>query len=449
MDDSGTNLGLAGPSVNTLCEGDYLVQILDQATGCLTTTNFTIDQPDSLQFSLPFLQDNSCFASCDGQLEAIVINGTLPFTYQWDNPASSTSSDINSLCAGTYNVIVTDANGCTDSQSGTINEPTEVTMAFVITDASCSTVADGAIDVTAAGGAGGYTYSWTGPNNFTSISEDLTNIFTGMYYLTTTDANGCSFTDSAFVNALIIVNADAGNDTTICGNLNTFTVNGNGGVTYEWFDLAGNSLSTSPSYTFNPTPGTTTLVLIAADGLCIGRDTIIIGIFTPPNADAGEDVFTAFGIPISFGGNPTGTAGTSLNWSPGVDLNDSTATNPTATIDTTTTFIVTVSDANGCVDTDTVVVEVLSPIFIPNGFSPNGDGPNDVWEIDFIEYFPECQVEVYNRWGQLLFISVGYQIPWDGKYEDKEVPIGTYYYVINLNNPLFPDAYTGPLTILR
>ena len=449
MDDNGTNLGLAGPSVNTLCEGDYIVQILDQATGCLTATNFTIDQPDSLQFSLPFLQDNSCFASCDGQLEAIVINGTLPFTYQWDNPASSTSSDINSLCAGTYNVIVTDANGCTDSQSGTINEPTEVTMAFVITDASCSTVADGAIDVTAAGGAGGYTYSWTGPNNFTSISEDLTNIFTGMYYLTTTDANGCSFTDSAFVNALIIVNADAGNDTTICGNLNTFTVNGNGGVTYEWFDLAGNSLSTSPSYTFNPTPGTTTLVLVAANGLCIGRDTIIIGIFTPPNADAGEDVFTAFGIPISFGGNPTGTAGTSLNWSPGVDLNDSTIANPTAAIDTTTTFIVTVSDANGCVDADTVVVEVLSPIFIPNGFSPNGDGPNDVWEIDFIEYFPECQVEVYNRWGQLLFISVGYQIPWDGKYEDKEVPIGTYYYVINLNNPLFPDAYTGPLTILR
>jgi gliding motility-associated-like protein len=181
----------------------------------------------------------------------------------------------------------------------------------------------------------------------------------------------------------------------------------------------------------------------------VGIDTINIGIFTPPTANAGPDIFTIGGIPISFGGNPTGTSGTTLIWNPGDYLNDSTLSNPTATIDTTTTFIVTVMDVNGCFDTDTMIIEVLPPIFIPNGFSPNGDGPNDVWEIDFIEFFPDCQVEVYNRWGQMLFISVGYEIPWDGKYEDKEVPIGTYYYVINLNHPLFPDAYTGPLTILR
>jgi gliding motility-associated-like protein len=398
---------------------------------------------------LPFLQDNSCFGSCDGILEALVINGTLPYTYVWDDPSSSTTDNVDSLCAGVYNVIVTDANGCTDTQSATISEPTEVTMTFSITDASCTTVADGAIDVTAAGGAGGYTYSWTGPNNFTSANEDLNNIFTGDYVLTTTDANGCSFSDSAFVNALIIVNADAGNDTTVCGNLNSFTVNGSGGVTYEWYDTSGVLLASTASYTFTPVPGITTLILVAADGLCVGIDTINIGIFTPPTANAGPDIFTIGGIPISFGGNPTGTSGTTLIWNPGDYLNDSTLSNPTATIDTTTTFIVTVMDVNGCFDTDTMIIEVLPPIFIPNGFSPNGDGPNDVWEIDFIEFFPDCQVEVYNRWGQMLFISVGYEIPWDGKYEDKEVPIGTYYYVINLNHPLFPDAYTGPLTILR
>lgn len=449
MDDTGTSLGLSGTTVNTLCEGDYIVQIIDQGTGCLTTTNFSIEEPDSLQFSLPFQQDNSCFASCDGILESIAINGTLPYTYQWDDPAAQTTANIDSLCAGTYTVVLTDANGCTNTQSGTINEPTEIIMAFAITDASCSTVADGAIDVTASGGAGGYTYSWTGPNSFTSANEDLTNIFTGMYYLTTTDANGCSFTDSAFVNALIIVTADAGNDTTICGGLLPFTVNGNGGVTYEWFDINGNSLATTQSYTFVPTPGTTTLILVAADGLCVGSDTINITINTPPVADAGPDVLTVTGIPVVIGGNPTGTAGSSIIWNPGIYLDDSLIGNPTATVDTNTVFVVTVTDLNGCTSTDTMLVDVLPPIFIPNGFSPNGDGPNDVWEIDFIEYFPECQVEVYNRWGQLLFISVGYQVPWDGKYEDKEVPIGTYYYVINLNHPLFPDAYTGPLTILR
>lgn len=450
MDDSGTDLGLSGLTVNTLCEGDYIVQIVDQATGCLITTPFSIEQPDDVQFSLAFVQDNSCFGSCDGILTAIVINGTLPYTYAWNDPALQTTASAANLCAGNYDVTVTDANGCSDTQSSAINEPTEITMTFSVTDASCSTVNDGSVDATVVGGAGNYSYSWTGPNNFTSSSEDLTNIFTGTYYLTVTDGNGCSETDSVFINALLIVTADAGNDTTICGNITSFTVNGNGGITYEWYDTTGVLLASTQSYTFTPVIGSpNTLILVAYDGLCTDSDTISVNVNAVPVADAGADLFTLAGIPVTIGGNPTGPSGTSFIWNPGTYADDSTLANPTVTIDTTTMFVVTVTDLNGCFASDTMIVEVLPPIFIPNGFSPNGDGPNDVWEIDYIEYFPNCQVEVYNRWGQLLFISTGYQTPWDGKYEDKEVPIGTYYYVINLNHPLFPDAYTGPLTILR
>jgi gliding motility-associated-like protein len=98
---------------------------------------------------------------------------------------------------------------------------------------------------------------------------------------------------------------------------------------------------------------------------------------------------------------------------------------------------------------DSVLVYVYPEIKIPNGFSPNGDGVNDTWIIDNIEQFPDNEVEIYNRWGELLFRSVGYKTPFDGKYKGKDLPVGTYYYVLKLNHPAYPEPYTGPLTIFR
>ena len=108
-----------------------------------------------------------------------------------------------------------------------------------------------------------------------------------------------------------------------------------------------------------------------------------------------------------------------------------------------------VTDTNGCVAFDTMIVDVYPDIFIPTGFSPNGDGFNDDWELDYMDQFPEVEVEVYNRWGQQLFYNVGYTQRFDGMYNGKELPEGTYYYVIKLNHPIFPEPYTGPITIMR
>ena len=96
-----------------------------------------------------------------------------------------------------------------------------------------------------------------------------------------------------------------------------------------------------------------------------------------------------------------------------------------------------------------MLVTVVPEIVIPSGFTPNGDGSNEVWQIDFIDQFPDCTVEVYNRWGEQLFRSVGYRTPWDGTYSGGPVPVGTYYYAIELNDERFPEPYTGPLTVIR
>ena len=89
-------------------------------------------------------------------------------------------------------------------------------------------------------------------------------------------------------------------------------------------------------------------------------------------------------------------------------------------------------------------------MIVNDGISPNGDGINDIWEIPNIEKFPDALVEVYNRWGELIFSATNYAgNKWDGKYKGKDLPVGTYYYVINLNSDLHKDPITGPITILR
>ncbi len=135
-------------------------------------------------------------------------------------------------------------------------------------------------------------------------------------------------------------------------------------------------------------------------------------------------------------------------WQPGINLNDSTIANPRSDTRITRTYTLFVTDTNGCMSSDTMRVLYEEPITFPSGFTPNGDGVNDVWNLSFIEDFPNTTVKVFNRWGEILFESVGYKIPWDGKYDNKPVPVGTYYYIIDLKTDRF-DPFTGPITIMR
>ncbi len=86
-------------------------------------------------------------------------------------------------------------------------------------------------------------------------------------------------------------------------------------------------------------------------------------------------------------------------------------------------------------------------IKVPNTFTPNGDGVNDTWNIKYLDLYPNCTVMIFNRWGQNVYSSIGYGIPWDGTYHGSALPTATYYYIINLKNGL--KALSGPVTIIR
>jgi gliding motility-associated-like protein len=196
--------------------------------------------------------------------------------------------------------------------------------------------------------------------------------------------------------------------------------------------------------------GTYQFIYQATDGPCVGQDTVEVVIWGLPEVEAGEDQFVFLEEPSELGGDPTTDFDFSVEWSLGDLLNDSTAFNPmTIGLNITTQFTVTVTDLNGCMSSDSVLVNIIPEIGVPTGFTPNGDGQNDLWEISNVGFYNNTVVEIYNRWGDMLYRSEGVFQPWDGTYEQSMLPIGTYYYVININEPEFPDPLTGPVTIIR
>jgi gliding motility-associated-like protein len=172
----------------------------------------------------------------------------------------------------------------------------------------------------------------------------------------------------------------------------------------------------------------------------------LVRVFEVPKADAGPDRVVLQGGSVTLVGSGTGPGLTYL-WTPATALNNPAIAQPSASpvADMNYTFRVTTSD--GCTSTDQVSVKLLKTPTIPNVFTPNGDGINDKWSIQYLETYPGCTVQVYNRYGQLIFESKGYSKPWDGTRSGKELPAGTYYYIIDPKNGR--QQMTGFVDIVR
>ena len=443
--------GAITTSINALCPGNYWVQVTD-ANGCTTTITFTITEPPAIIFSQSIINNPLCNNDCNGDITVIPSGGTLPFTYLWNT--SATTQGISNLCSGNYTCTVTDVNGCTGQIIITLINPPALTISNTFVPSSCNSVSDGSIDITVGGGTGAYSYTWT-PNGATT--QDLTNVFSGTYTVVVTDASNCTISDTITLTSNVVVLANITGNDTLCLNSCT-TLYGNTSVnalTYQWYEIPSmTNLGVLDSIVVCPSD-TTSYILIATNGACSHTDTIVVVVNPLPVANAGNDTtILIFGTAILGGNisNPTGPPGSTFSWYPNSALNDSTLSNPAATPTVTTTYYVIVTTAAGCTALDSVTVTVIPEIIFPNGISPNGDGQNDWWIIDNIIFFTNNHVEIYNRWGEMLYSVDGYNntsVKWEGLYNNKPLPVGTYYYIINLNDPLYPEVFTGPITILR
>jgi gliding motility-associated-like protein len=350
---------------------------------------------------------------------------------------------ISSLCAGNYAVTITDPLGCSATGSTIISQSIGYTTNITGQNTLCPNECTGTINITATGGAMPYTFYWSTGDTAAGHSQGtiLSNLCAGTYLVTVTDSIGCTMIDSSTIYeptpitvSLISNNASCQG---LCDGNATITAQGGGGnYTYYWNTTPP---STSASVT-GLCAGTYSFVVTDANScettneLTITNKSSIELLITNTAICAGDLSSTV----VAINGDPP----YSYSWSN--SQNSATATNLVAG----NNYTVTVTDDKGCSQSGGILMGLpVCEIQIPNTFSPNEDGINDTWAIKNLATYIDCEVMVYNRWGDKVFKSNGYTNSWDGSSGSGALPSAVYYYVIKIGS--LGKSFSGSVTLLR
>ncbi len=317
------------------------------------------------------------------------------------------------------------------------------------------------------------TWEWNFGDNTTSVSQNTTHTYstsgTFTAQLVVSNSYGCYDTIKKSPTVYPLPEANFGINRVCNGNIlnlnfsDSSTVQSPGTVTqWLWNFILPPSIIQSnlqnPSQLF-PGSGLYDIKLIAtSNNGC--KDTIIKQVNLTPRPSAGFQYAVSAGINVGTTVTFVDTSqyATGWNWNFG-DANNSGSIlqNPSTIYYENGVFVVTqiVRDDYGCTDTARVAIKINNitneiSTLIPNAISPNGDGKNDVWKLEFLKLlYPNAEVDIFSRWGEQLFSSKGYSDPWDGTFKGQLLPVGTYYYVINLNDSSIPEPLKGGILLIR
>lgn len=238
--------GATTATVSGLSAGTHTVTITESG-GCVSIATITITNPPGVTVSQLSQQDVSCAGGNNGVLSVTVSGGAIPYQYLWNN--GNVTSSASGLSAGSYTVTVTDNNGCTAGFTGTISEPTAISIAApVINNASCFGLADGSVSVSPGGGAGSYQYAWSPSGGSSSTAAGLG---AGTYTVVVTDNNGCTASISATVNEPSQIQASLASSANVScnggnnGSLAITSSGGTGGHNYAWSPSGGTNATAS------------------------------------------------------------------------------------------------------------------------------------------------------------------------------------------------------------
>lgn len=321
------------------------------------------------------------------------------------------------------------------------------TLAATATKTNATCFTNGSITVAATGGTAPLQYSING--GAYQNSNVFANLPPGTYTVTTRDASSCSISTTPVSIALQgAITASAGLDTTICLGASFTRGAISTGTSYSWTPNAGVSSTTSVSPVFSP-QATTVYTVTASTINCTAQSSFKVTVFPGATANAGPDAIILSGDIYTIVANAS--AGTYL-WTPSTGLNSTSTLNPAASPTQTTTYKLKVTTAQGCTASDSMVVTVVPYCIKPmEAFSPNGDGINDLWLVtNGTGCLDKAKAEVFNRYGAKVYESSDYKNNWDGTYNGKPLPDGTYYFVITYRLINGKDQYLkGNVTILR
>lgn len=316
-------------TISVNAAGQYSVTATD-AGGCVGSDTVTISLFAAPVINLP--DPTICVGS-----STVLDAGNAGATYSWSTGAVTRSITVST--DGVYSVTVTDGNGCSSTDDATVTTGTSLTVGLndVVICQGDSAVLD-ANNPNA-------NYSWSN----SATTQTITVTASGTYSVTVTDNNNCVGSDTATVTVNPLPTANAGADGDICEG-DTETLTATGGVSYEW-----SNGETTASINVTPSVTTTYSVTVTDANGCTDTDDVTVNVDPKPNADAGPDGEICIGDDFT----TVASGGVSYNWSTG-DVTPSISETPA----TNTSYIVTVTDANGCTNTDTVAV-VVNPLPIP------------------------------------------------------------------------------------
>lgn len=457
-----------------LAAGTYICT-MTSSRGCVVTRTVVVTSIPGMTATITNQQNVTCNSQNNGIITVTPTLGTAPYTYAWDN-STSTASTANDLFAGTHTVTITDASGCSITQTATLTEPLPITIDFITPDSTICPEAAINLTVQASGGSSQYLYNWTeGAANSGGTEQTITvdpAVSGTQYCVTVTEACGSPAATSCMTITFpepIVPNITPDRISDCQPAKFVFTNNSSYGDQIEsTLFTFGNGLdslvmgSNSAYSTYYNAQSYTVDVKITSIYGCVYTGTfpaIVEAIAIPTAAFIiAPNPTTIFETTVKMQNNSS-DGSVYWNWSaPDATPSYSTGENPTFNFPEgfvgqyPIQLIVTTQE--GCIDTVVNILTVNSDIifYAPNAFTPNGDEHNQTWKFytDGIDIY-NFHVQMFNRWGEMIWESRDPEQGWDGTYDGKICPEGNYTWKASVKDPHTDNRkeFRGSVSLLK
>ncbi|MFL9483952.1 PKD domain-containing protein [Chitinophagaceae bacterium LWZ2-11] len=446
--------------------------VFTSTAGCSDSVSQTFTLYPKPASSFAISNSNICVDSTVTITDASTIASGNMATWNWDlGNGTKITNATNTALKQAYNTaksfdvklyVVSDKNCISDTVTHTVTARPLPQADFVLPQVICmpagkaqfnnaSNISDGTA----------LTYQWNfGDASATAPDNNPVHIYNafGPYNvkLTVTSVYGCRVDTVKSLNNFYdkpVASFTVQPDTLCQGNVNTFTNTSsapNSTVKYYNWNFGDRNISSdkNPIKTYSK-PGNYTVSLSVTNAVGCMSDTFYkpIIVYLQPVITAGPSFVVPQGTTVVFSPTANDSSVLKFLWTPSADFADATLLRPSLVAMKDATYVLTATGPGKCTAVDSLTVKVLKPVKIPNAFSPNGDGINDKWHIPNLQDYPGSVVDVYDRGGQRVYHSDGYSVEWDGTKNGKPLPIGTYYYIINLRNGYAP--LTGYIAIIK
>ncbi|NLA23563.1 MAG: T9SS type B sorting domain-containing protein, partial [Bacteroidales bacterium] len=423
---------------------------LTDSHGCDTTLNVTMEQAGNVHGEIVSIINPKCYQDCNGSVTVEADSGTPPFTYTWSNGDAGTT--ISNLCSGTYIVSIVDGENCVAHAYAYIIDPTPIASAIAETQAIKCYGETANVKIITTGGTPNYSFSWSNGQN----QQEIANLTPGEYEVTITDANNCKDTAKIKIEQppqLLMSNEIANMRCLgVCnGQIDVLVEGGTPGYTFNW-SSGGNS-----NNIYNLCEGNYKLTVSDNNDCKIFADFEIINEDYIPDLDAYADEYQVYkGHSTNL--HAISNDSVTYQWYPPLYLTSTSSAHTSTKPEKDIEYIIKITDEYGCTNYDTLKINVLDIIcrdpfiYIPNAFTPNGDGENDY----FKPYAPtnlitKMYFAVFDRWGEIVYESDNINDQgWDGTYKGKILPPDVYVYFFEATC-LNQDTYKhkGNVTLIR